>query len=185
MQHQTRVMKSEMNKLQIHPMLQGLALIAMFAACAGQTAMAEEIKVFEWRNSNGVTSYSQTPPPPGTQGVTSHEINTQTLTPAQRAAIKAYLAHIGAAARADSARYRAELAAADQDVSAALRSLSEAERAARDGRTPLASERIGIAGGGSRLQAEYFERQKLLEEAIQDARVKVDEAYRLRSQIMP
>ena len=87
--------------------------------------------------------------------------------------------------QADSERFRAQVAAADQTVNRALRSLSQAERAARDGRVPHAGERIGNAGGGSRLRSEYFDRQKHLEDAIQQARVRVDEAYRRRSQIMP
>ena len=174
-----------MNKLRVRRMLRRLALTATFASCMGQSAMADEIKVFEWRDAKGVTTYSQNPPPPETRGVTSFEVDTKTFTPAQRAAVRAHLAHLDALARADSARYRAQVAAADQAVNRALRSLSQAERAARNGRTPHACERVGNAGGGSRLRSEYFDRQKHLEDAIQDARVKVEEAYRLRSQIVP
>jgi hypothetical protein len=147
--------------------------------------MAGETKVFEWRDSQGVVSYSQDPPPPGTRGVKSIEIDTKTFTPAQRASVKAHLAHIDAVERADSARFRAQVAAADQAVSRALRSLSQAERAARDGRAPRAGDRIGNAGGGSRLRPEYLDRQKRLEDAIQQARDRVDEAYRRRGQVTP
>ena len=147
--------------------------------------MAGETKVFEWRDADGVTTYSQNPLPPETRGVTSLELNTKSFTPAQRAAVRAHLAHIDAAERADSARFRAQVAAADQTVNRALRTLSQAERAAREGRAPLGGERVGNAGGGSRLRSEYFDRQKHLEDAIREARAKVDEAYRLRSQIMP
>lgn len=162
-----------------------LALTAILAACVGPAAMAGETKVFEWRDANGVMSYSQQPPPPGTRGVTSHEVDTKTFTPAQRAAIRAQLARLDAAARADSARYRAQIAAADQAVNRALRALSAAESAARDGRAPHAGERIGNAGGGTRLRSEYFGRQKHLEDAIQDARVGIDDAYRARGEVMP
>ena len=178
-------MKSELNKLRVRPILQLLALTATFASCVGQTAMADETKIFEWRDAKGVTSYSQNPPPQGIRGVTSFEVDTKTFTPAQRAAVKAHLAHINAVEQADSARFRGQVTSADQAVNRALRSLSQAERAARDGRTPHAGDRVGNAGGGSRLRSEYFDRQKLLEDAIQEARVSVDEAYRLRSQIMP
>ena len=174
-----------MNKLRVHPMLQILALLATFVSCVGQTAMADETKVFEWRSPTGVTSYSQTPPPPGTRGVTSQEIDTKTFTPAQRAAVKAHLARIRAEERADSLRFRAQVTAADHAVNRALRSLSAAERAAREGRAPHAGERIGTTGGGSRLRSEYLDRQKDLEDATREARIRVDEAYRLRSEIMP
>lgn len=178
-------MKSELNKLRVIPMLQLLALTATFASYLGQAAMADETKIFEWRDAKGVTSYSQNPPPQGIRGVTSLEVDTKNLTPAQRAGVKAHLAQIDAAEQADSARFRGQIASADQTVNRALRSLSQAERAARDGRTPHAGERVGNAGGGSRLRSEYFDRQKRLEDAIQDARVSVDEAYRLRGQILP
>ncbi|MBC7415218.1 MAG: DUF4124 domain-containing protein [Herminiimonas sp.] len=147
--------------------------------------MADETKIFEWRDAQGVSSYAQTPPPPGTQGLTSFEVNTRTLTPAQRAAAKAHLAQIDAVAQADSARFRAQVAAANQAVDRALRSLSQAERAARAARAPHAGERIGNAGGGSRLRSDYFDRQKHLESAIEEARARVAEAYRQRSRIMP
>ena len=178
-------MKSELNKLRVRSMLQRLALIATFASCMVQPAMAGDTKVFEWRDANGVITYSQNPPPPGTHGVSSHEVDTKTFTPAQRAAIKAHLAHIDTAEQADTARFRGRVAAADQAVNRALRALSQAERAARDGRAPHAGERVGNSGGGSRLRSEYFDRQKHLEDAIREARGGVDEAYRLRSQVMP
>ena len=173
------------NKFRFRPVLELLVLIVTFTGCAGQTALAGETKVFEWRDAKGVVSYSQNPPPPGTQGVTSREIETKTFTPAQRAAIKAHLAEIDAAAQADSALYREQVTAADQKVNRSLQSLSRAERAASDGRVPKAGERVGNVGGGSRLRSEYFDRQRQLEDAIQQAKGKVDEAYSLRSQIIP
>lgn len=176
---------SELNKPRVIPMLHRLALTATFASCVGQTAIADETKIFKWHDAKGVTSYSQNPPPPGIRGVTSLEVDTKTLTPAQRAAVKAHLAHIDAAQEADSVRFRGQVATADQTVNRALRSLSQAERAAREGRIPHAGERVGNAGGGSRLRSEYFDRQKRLEDAIQEARVSVDAAYHLRGQIMP
>lgn len=117
--------------------------------------------------------------------MTSFEVDTKTFTPAQRAAARAHLAQIDAVEQADSARFLTQVAAADQTVNRALRSLSQAERAARDGRVPHAGERIGNAGGGSRLRSEYFDRQKHLEEGIQQDRARVEEAYRRRNQIMP
>ena len=162
-----------------------LALTANFAFCAGQTAIADDTKVFEWRDANGVRSYSQNPLPPETPGVTSHEVDTKSFRPGQRAAIRARLAHIDAAERAASARFRAPVTAADHALNRTLRSLSATKRAARDGRAPHAGERVGNAGGGSRLRSDYFDRQTHLEYAIQDAIHMVNEAYCLRSQIMP
>jgi hypothetical protein len=178
-------MESGMNDLGIRKVLRVLVLVATVGSCLGQQAMADETRLFEWREPNGVTSYSQTPPPPGTPGVTSHLIETKTLSAAQRAAARAYLAGVDAAERANSVRFRAQLAAADHAVDNAVRALSTAEHAARSGRVPQAGERVGNAGGGSRLRVTYFDRQKQLEVAVEEARNKVDEAYRMRSEIMP
>lgn len=174
-----------MHRLWVHATLQLLVLAATVGTCAGQTAVAGETRVFEWRDAQGVRSYSQKPPPSQTRAVTSFDVETKTLKPAQRAAVRAHLAGLNAAEQADSARFRARVAAADQAVNRALRSLSAAERAASERTAPQAGERVGNAGGGSRLRSEYFDRQKHLEDAVQEARARVDKAYRFRSQIMP
>lgn len=174
-----------MNESRVRPLIQILALAAIVGPCAANLAVAGETEVFEWREANGVISYSQKPPPTGTSGVTSREIDTKTLTPAQRAAVRARLAAVDAAQQADSARYRAELADADKAVARAVQALWAAEHAARSGRSPNAGERVGNAGGGSRLRTEYFARQKALEDTVQEARSQVDETYRKRSAIAP
>ena len=164
---------------------QSLALLATIGAFVGHVARAGETTVFEWHEPNGVTSYSQAAPPAGTPGVASRAIDTRSLTPAQRAAIRAHLANIDAGQQADSERYRAQLAAADQTVAQAVQSLTAAELAARSGRRPQAGDRVGNAGAGSRLRSDYFDRQKMLEAAVQRARGRVEEAYRRRSAITP
>lgn len=163
-----------------------LGLGALMLAGVGQGALADETKVYEWRDASGALSYSQQPPPSGTQGgFTSREIDTKTFTPAQQVAIAAHLARINAAETAGSKRFRGQVNAADRTVTTALRQLAAAERSMRTGRAPLADERVGNAGGGSRLRADYFDRQKQLEAAVQTAHAKVDEAYRLRAEIKP
>lgn len=163
-----------------------LTVGALLWLCIGQTAVADETKVYEWRETNGAVSYSQDPPPPGTKGViSSREIDTKSFTPAQKVAIKSRLARVDAAELADSKRFRNQVDAADQRVTGSLRQLADAERALRTGRTPRAGERVGNAGGGSRLRADYFERQKQLEDVVQSAHVQVDEAYRMRAEIKP
>jgi hypothetical protein len=56
--------------------------------------------------------------------------------------------------------------------------LQKAEAARDAGKEPLPGERVGRAGGGSRLSEEYFARQKGLEEAVDAARKRVDEIPR-------
>lgn len=163
----------------------GPIVVATLCLCIAHAAVADEIRVYEWRDANGVVSYSQNPPPPGTRGGTSRVIEVRSLTPAQQAAVRARLAGIGAAEQARSKRFRDQVEAADQKVNLALRQLAQAEQAMRNGREPLAGERVGIAGGGSRLRADYFDRQQQLEEAVQKARAQLEEAYRLRASVTP
>ncbi len=163
----------------------GPIVVATLCLCIAHAAVADETRVYEWRDANGVVSYSQNPPPPGTKGVTSRVIEFRSLTPVQQAAVKARLAGIEAAGQARSKRFRDEVEAADQKVSFALRRLAQAEQAMRNGREPLAGERAGIAGGGSRLRADYFDRQQQLEDAVQKARAQLEEAYRLRASVTP
>ena len=61
-------------------------------------------------------------------------------------------------------------------VTAAEQALRNAEAARAAGKEPLASERIGTAGGASRLSESYFDRQRKLEEAVEKARRELDAA---------
>ena len=61
-------------------------------------------------------------------------------------------------------------------VQSAEQTLRDAEAARAAGKEPLAGERIGTAGGGSRLGEAYFDRQRKLEEAVERARRELDAA---------
>jgi hypothetical protein len=158
--------------------------IASFLLVASSVAMAGEAKVYVWTAKDGVVTYSQDRPPAG-QAFSTREITTKSLTPAQRAAVKAQLARSGAKEAADATRFQKQLAAADQRIVDDVRRLADAEQALRNGREPLAGERVGNARGGSRLRGDYFERQKQLELAVQAARATLDDGYRARSELTP
>ena len=156
--------------------------------CLGVAPVALAVdtsRVYEWREANGAVSYSQLAPPAGTPGVRSREIDTRSFTAAQTAAVKAQLAGIDAAELADARRFRQQLSAADKAVAEAVRALDRAEHAFRQGRVPLADERVGNAGGGSRLRPTYFERQKRLELEVEQARARLNDAYGARDGIRP
>ena len=159
----------------------GLAAAAAICLCIAHAALAEETTIYEWREPNGVVSYAQHPPPAGTQGVTSRAIEIRSLTPARRAAVRASLAGDDAAQLAAARRYRQQVDAADRKIDLTVQQLARAEQAVRHGREPLAGERAGIAGGGSRLRTDYFDRQQQLEDDVKDAHTQLDEAYRLRA----
>lgn len=159
-------------------------LIASLLFVVASVAVAGETKVYVWTAKDGVVTYSQDRPPVG-QPFTTREIATKSLTPAQRVAVKSQLVRSGAKQAADATRFQKQLAAADQRIVDDVRRLADTERALRDGREPLAGERVGNAGGGSRLRGEYFERQKQLEAQAQAARTKLEDAYRARSELTP
>ena len=63
-----------------------------------------------------------------------------------------------------------------ETVRAAEQALKNAEAARAAGTEPLASERIGTAGGASRLNETYYDRQRKLEEAVDKARRELEQA---------
>ncbi len=71
---------------------------------------------------------------------------------------------------------RAKRDAATGKVQEAEQALRAAEAARDSGKEPLPGERIGTAGGSSRLNDIYFARQKKLEEAVASARRNLDQA---------
>jgi hypothetical protein len=64
------------------------------------------------------------------------------------------------------------------DPASAREELKKAKAALEAGQEPRPGERIGTAGGKSRLTPEYFERIKALEKAVSDAQKKADSAAR-------
>ena len=164
-----------------------LLIVAMSFAIIGVAsgARADQTHLYEWRDASGAIAYSQIPPGPGTPGVLVREFDTRTLTPAQELAAKSYLHGLDAAALAGAKRFRQQVEGADHKVNKAVQRLANAEKAMRSGRAPVAGERLGNAGGGSRLRAEYFERQRQLETAIQTARAELKQSYTLRDEIHP
>jgi hypothetical protein len=73
----------------------------------------------------------------------------------------------------DTAEKRRE---AQQQLEAARNELSSAQAALADGKEPLPGERLGIAGGGSRLSDDYWARQQRLKDAVTEAQQKIDAA---------
>jgi len=65
---------------------------------------------------------------------------------------------------------RAQREAGQDKVQAAEQALRSAETARAAGKEPLENERIGTAGGASRLNETYYDRQRKLEDAVEKAR---------------
>ena len=70
---------------------------------------------------------------------------------------------------------------ADASIKSAQQELDNAKAALEAGREPQPGERIGIAGGGSRLNEAYEQRIKGLEDAVAAAQKRLDEALAARN----
>ena len=73
------------------------------------------------------------------------------------------------------------LDAANAEVQSAQMALDAAKAALEAGREPREGERIGIAGGGTRLTDAYAQRIKSLEDAIANAQKRLDDALARRN----
>jgi len=71
----------------------------------------------------------------------------------------------------------------DQEILRAQADLKDAEEALENGRAPLPGETKGTAGGFSRLSESYFQRLESMEQAVKDARDRLNEAYQAREQL--
>lgn len=81
----------------------------------------------------------------------------------------------GRAEQAESARQRSQDALARQEqIRQAERQLADAKSALENGKEPLPGERIGTAGGASRLTEAYFQRQEANERAVEKAQKDLD-----------
>lgn len=68
-------------------------------------------------------------------------------------------------------------------VSVASAALESARAARARGVEPLPGERLGMAGGGSRLGPGYFERQARLAAAVDEAQARLDSAIAARKRV--
>jgi hypothetical protein len=109
----------------------------------------------------GASRVEKMEPPPAKTGVTG-------LTPEEKTR----------AQQLDRQRAAANAAAtkSQKGLADARTALQQAEAARDAGKEPLPGERIGIAGGGTRLTEAYFARQKSLEQAVATARKRLAES---------
>jgi len=79
-------------------------------------------------------------------------------------------------------RRSAALDDADARIKAAAQALQEAEKRQQKGIEPMPGDRLGNAGGNSRLAPRYFSRQQDNAADVDAARANLEEAYRLRNE---
>jgi hypothetical protein len=142
-------------------------LAALFLAVCAGSAGAQAI--YKSTMPDGKVIYGEKPAPGAKKVETIETPPAQTgvmpVTPEERA-------------RAQQPARPPALPDRSQDAQEARLALKKAEVALEEGKTPLPGERIGTAGGGSRLTEAYFARQKSLEDAVAAARRRVEDATR-------
>ncbi len=92
--------------------------------------------------------------------------------PSAAAAAKARAKQEAEAANAAAARRSGASQGAQQQQSAA-EELARAKERLENGKEPLPGERTGTAGGGSRLNEQYWARQRANEKAVKDAEARL------------
>lgn len=140
------------------------SIAAMLLLASAGIAQAQDIK--KYVTPDGRTIYSDVPVP-GARAVGEIAPPSPVDPAAQNNAEEN--------ARNDAARARqmerrlAEKAAREARIQAAEARLNSAREALANGKDPLPDERLGIAGGGTRLTEAYYQRQQNNERAVKNA----------------
>ena len=147
----------------------GLKSLAL-AALLGLSGTAQGQPLYKSTMPDGKVVYSEKPVPGAAKVDTIEAPPAKTGVTSATEQEKARAAQ--AAAKAGAAAQQAP------GLADARNALQKAEAARNNGKEPLPGERIGTAGGASRLTDAYFERQKNLEAAVEAARKKVQDLER-------
>ena len=141
-----------------------LALLVTAAAAHAQviykSTMPDGKVVYSEKPVAGAARVDTIEPPPAKTGVTA-------ITPEEKARAEQFAKDRAAAANAGAKKA--------SELEEAQRQLKQAELAREAGKEPLPGERIGTAGGTSRLTDAYFLRQKSLEDAVSAARKRLEQ----------
>ena len=142
-----------------------LIAVMMMGALAASTALAQA--PYKSTMPDGQVIYSDKPVP----GAAKVE---QTKIPPSKGITPPSAKETATLQKLESERVHGE--AANARIRDAEKALADAEAKLAAGKEPLPGERIGTAGGASRLTDAYFERQKSLEQAVQGAKINLEQA---------
>jgi len=144
------------------------------ALCLGLAAgSASAQKAQKYRTPDGKIVYSDRPVPGAS--LVEELAPPPPPDPKAAAATRAATERQGEAAGAAAAKReeRASAGSAEQEAAVAL---ERAKQQLDRGREPLPGERLGTAGGSSRLTEEYFARQRANEAAVAEAQARLNKA---------
>ena len=139
------------------------AILAM--ALAAQLAFAQAT-MYKSTLRDGRVVYGEKPAPDAVK------VEAMKLDTSKKGVLPPSAREVEAARQADQAKARGE--AQGTALQAAEEKVKQAEAALAGGREPQPGERIGTAGGASRLNESYYERQKKLEQAVEQAKTELE-----------
>jgi len=143
------------------------------AVCLGLGSVAQAQTLKKYITPDGKTVYSDTPVP-GAKEVGEIKAPPK-LDPSSRSQAQGTAQKEAQEVKALDKRLE-DRAAQRSRVEAAEAKLEEAKRTLADGKEPLPGERIGTAGGASRLNDAYWQRQKANQQAVENAQRALDAA---------
>lgn len=157
-------------------------LVLLIALACATTAFAQTV-IYKVRYADGRIGFTDSPPRDATilerRDVSGKANVVPAAAPRANDAERAVASPSASAAASGAAA--ADLNAAWQEIADAQRALDEARRALETGREPLPGERLGLAGGGSRLSPDYDARVRGLEEAVAAAEARLKDAHGARN----
>ena len=145
-------------KCRISPLVLLLAASGAFAQAMYKSTMPDGKVIYGEKPAPGAQRVETIASPPPKTGIT-------VVTPAEKTQVDERIRQRSAA---ENAKQR--------ELDDARRQLQQAETALEAGKEPLPGERLGTAGGGSRLTDAYWERQTKLEQAVESARARLEKA---------
>lgn len=159
-----------------------IAATTVFVLFIAMPAAYADTFVYKYTGQDGVTVYSQTLPenyrPSDVQTITIETLPIEQ----QRAALR-MLAVMEKRVDAKLEARHTKLVKADQHITAAIKHLQQTESNLKNGSVPIAADRIGKVGGGTRLRESYFLRVSRLQVSVEQAKHALDEAYRERNNL--
>jgi hypothetical protein len=156
-------------------------LALLLVACASAGVMADTL--YKSTDSDGRVIYSDKPVPGAVEieGARSVPIDPENAARIEEERKK--LRQQGEEFEQRERKREQALDDAQAEVNAAMDALKEAQRRREAGVEPLPGERLGDAGGGSRLAPSYFERLRTLDGEVGAAQQRVDQAYARRNDV--
>jgi hypothetical protein len=156
-------------------------VIGLLIASLPLAVLAQEQLIYRSVDKNGRVTFSDSPPPQArfveTISVPTGPMftNVPEARQEQRDAARQQL-------QGDANARATGLIDATAQIRAAYANLQAAKAAQVAGKEPLPGERVGTASGFSRLREEYWDRQRKLQTAVDDAQAEVEAAIRRRNQ---